>query len=89
MVKPAGEYAHPGQFLRHWVLPENEILGVLAKRLGLSRQSLSYILNGTSGITPRVAAQIEAEFGLSEKTLLAMDSAYRLQQKRPRGKKAD
>ncbi len=84
MPSVTGQYAHPGQFLRHWVLPEREALGALAKRVGISRQSLSYILNERSGITPKVAEGIERELGVNKETLLAMDLAYRAQNKKKR-----
>lgn len=56
---------HPGETLREDVLPA---LGVgvteAADKLGVSRQTLSAVLNARQAITPEMAARIEAWLGV-------------------------
>jgi addiction module HigA family antidote len=44
--------AHPGEVLREY-LPEGVSIGQVAKRLGVTRQALSALLNGRAGVTSK------------------------------------
>lgn len=74
---------HPGLTLRDDVLPA---LGLsvtdAAAALGVSRVSLSRVLNGAAGISPEMALRLErwlgAERGSRADLWLAMQSAYDL-----------
>ena len=76
---------HPGLTLRDDVLPE---LGLsvtdAANQLGISRVSLSRVLNGHAAISPQMALRIEAWLGVenggSAKAWLAQQNAYDLWQ---------
>ena len=55
---------HPGETLREDVLPALEVgVSEAADRLGVSRQTLSAVLNGRQAITPEMAARLEAWIG--------------------------
>jgi len=70
---------HPGAILREDLLPE---LGIsvtdLANHLGVSRVTLSRVLNERSGISPNLALRLEAAGISTARTWLAMQSAYDL-----------
>ena len=80
---------HPGETLKEDVLPE---LGITvteaARQLGITRVTLSRILNGKAGISPDMALRLSAWLGTSAESWLRMQSAYDLWQagKRPRPK---
>ena len=56
--------AHPGEILKTLVI-EPLCLSVTetASRLGVSRRSLSRVLNGRGGVTPEMALRLEMTFG--------------------------
>src|SRR5271157_3739114 len=70
---------HPGRIVRHDCL---EPLGLSvtagAKILGVSRQTLSKVVNGKSGITPEMAIRLTKAFGGTEETWLRMQLAWDL-----------
>ena len=70
---------HPGQIVRHDCL---EPLGLSvtagAKVLGVTRQTLTKIVNGQSGISPEMAIRLTKAFGSTEETWLRMQLAYDL-----------
>ncbi len=74
---------HPGETLREDVLPA---LGLnvtsAARALGVSRVTLSRVLNGRAGISPDMALRIESWLGLenggSAETWLTQQMAYDL-----------
>ena len=51
--------AHPGEVLRKY-LPEGMTVKEAAKRLGVTRQALSALLNGRSGVSAEMALRLEA-----------------------------
>jgi addiction module HigA family antidote len=79
--------AHPGEVLREY-LPEGMSVTEAARRLGVTRQSLSAILNGRAGISAEMALRLAASLGTSAEMWLSMQSAYDLWQaeQRPRPK---
>jgi addiction module HigA family antidote len=74
---------HPGRIVRHDCL---EPLGLSvtagAKVLGVTRQALTNIVNGKSGISPEMAIRLTKAFGSTEETWLRMQVAYDLAEAR-------
>ena len=70
---------HPGRIVRHDCL---EPLGLSvtegARVLGVTRQALSNIVNGKSGISPEMAIRLTKAFGSTPETWLRMQLAYDL-----------
>ena len=70
---------HPGRIVRHDCL---EPLGLSvtegARVLGVTRQALSNIVNGKSGISPEMAIRLTKAFGSTAETWLRMQLAYDL-----------
>ena len=56
----------------------------LADHLGVSRQSMSKLLNGHQGLSAEMAIRFEQAFGLKADTLLRMQSARALAEARAR-----
>jgi addiction module HigA family antidote len=73
------EPVHPGRIVRHDCL---EPLGLSvtegARVLGVTRQALSNIVNGKSGISPEMAIRLTKAFGSTPETWLRMQLAYDL-----------
>jgi addiction module HigA family antidote len=76
---PMKNPVHPGRMVRHDCL---EPLGLSvtagAKVLGVTRQTLTKIVNGKSGISPEMAIRLTKAFGSTEETWLRMQLAYDL-----------
>ena len=72
---------HPGEILRELCL---EPLGVsvtaAAESLGVTRKTLSSILNGCSGISPEMAIRLSIAFETSAESWLNQQSQYDLWQ---------
>ncbi len=72
---------HPGEVLRELCI---EPLGVTvteaAKALGVSRKTLSAILNGKSGISPEMAVRLSIAFDTSSESWLNQQTQYDLWQ---------
>lgn len=78
--------AHPGEILKALVI---EPLGLsvteVASRLGVSRASLSKVINGRGGVTPEMAVRLEMTFGKPNAAhWLKLQNAYDLWQTRLR-----
>ncbi len=70
---------HPGEWLRTEIVePAGISVTDLARHLHVSRQGLSTLLNGRSGLSGDMAIRFEKAFGLSADTLLRMQTAYEL-----------
>ncbi len=76
---PMKNPVHPGLVVRHDCL---EPLGLSvtagAKALGVSRQALNNLVNGSSGISPEMAIRLSKAFGSTPETWLRMQLAYDL-----------
>ena len=74
---------HPGGIVRRQCL---EPLGLSVTRaaegLGVTRQALSELLNGRTGISPEMAIRLSKAFGSTPETWLGMQQAYDLWQMR-------
>lgn len=78
--------AHPGEVLRELLI---EPLGLsvtdAARHLGVSRKSLSKVLNGRGGVSPEMALRLELTFAKpSASHWLRLQNAYDLWQARQR-----
>ena len=72
--------AHPGEVLKEFYLPTGLAVGEAAKRLGVSRQALSAILNGRAGISVEMAMRLSKALGTSPDLWLGMQMQYDLWQ---------
>ena len=74
---------HPGEILRELCL---EPLGLTVTRaaeaLGVSRKTLSAILNGRAGISPEMAIRLSIAFGTTPESWLNQQAQYDLWQAR-------
>ena len=74
---------HVGKFLRTEVVaPTGMSVKALADHFGVSRQSMSALLNGSAGLSPDMAIRFEKAFGIKADTLLRMQVAFELAQAR-------
>ena len=76
--------AHPGEILKELMI---EPLGLsvtdTARHLGVSRKTLSKVLNGRSAVTPEMALRLEMAFGKPNAAhWLRLQNAYDLWQTR-------
>jgi addiction module HigA family antidote len=76
---------HPGEFIRTEVI---EPLGLsvtgAAEALGVSRPTLSTLLNGKASLSGDMALRIEKAFGPKMDTLMRMQAAYDIRRTRQR-----
>jgi len=81
MARPS----HPGQLIRMEII---EPLGLsitdAAKVLGVSRPTLSALLNGRSSLTPEMGLRLEKAFGVKMDTLIRMQTAFEIAEARKR-----
>jgi len=75
--------AHPGGFVKSEII---EPLGLsvthAAKALGVTRATLSAVLNERAHLSPEMALRIEKAFGVSMDTLMRMQNSYDIAQTR-------
>jgi len=72
---------HPGEVLKELCLePLGLTVTEAAKGLGVSRKTLSTILNGKSGISPEMAVRLSIAFNTSSESWLNQQSQYDLWQ---------
>jgi len=65
--------AHPGEFIRGEILePLGLSVTAAAAVLGVSRPTLSSLLNGRSDLSAEMALRVEKAFGVQMDTLLRM-----------------
>ena len=71
--------AHPGEVVRALCLePLNLTVTDAAKALGVTRKSLSALLNGHSGISPEMALRLSIAFGTSAESWCIQQAQYDL-----------
>jgi addiction module HigA family antidote len=76
---------HPGGVLRRQcIAPLGLTVTDAAKGLGVTRQALSELLNGKTGISVDMAIRLSKAFGSSAETWLGLQMAYDLWQARGR-----
>jgi len=76
--------AHPGEILRELVIePLGLSITEAARHLGISRKTLSKVLNGRGVVTPEMALRLEMTFGKPNAAhWLRLQNAYDLWQTR-------
>jgi addiction module HigA family antidote len=76
---------HPGDFIKTEIVePAGLSVTGAAAALGVSRPTLSSLLNGKAGLSGDMALRIEKAFGVRMDTLMRMQSAYEIAQMRKR-----
>jgi addiction module HigA family antidote len=74
---------HPGEWLRSEIVEPHDLsVTDLADKLHVTRQAMSNLLNGNSGLSAEMAIRFEKAFGVSADTLLRMQVAHDLAQAR-------
>ena len=76
--------AHPGEILRELIIePLRLTVTDTAEHLGVSRKTLSKILNGRGAVTPEMALRLEMTFGKPDAAhWLRLQNAYDLREAR-------
>ena len=70
---------HPGEILRELCLePLGLTVTAAAEALGVSRKTLSAVLNGKAGISPEMAIRLSIAFNTSAQSWLNQQSQYEL-----------
>lgn len=70
---------HPGEILKALCLaPLNLTVTDAAKALGVSRKTLSAILNARAGISPEMAVRLSIAFGTSAESWMNQQTQYDL-----------
>ena len=68
---------HPGDFIKTEVVDAHGLsVTAAAKALGVSRPTLSNLLNRNADLSAEMALRIEKAFGVSMDTLMRMQAAY-------------
>lgn len=76
---------HPGAIIKWECLkPLGLTLEQAAHGLGVSRQALSRLVNGRSGVSTEMAFRLSAAFGSTPETWLRMQMSYNLWEARDR-----
>lgn len=81
---PMKNPAHPGLLLRDDLEALGWTVAEAAEALGVTRQQLYRVINGTSAVTPDMAIRLEKGIGSTADTWLRMQAAYDLAQARLR-----
>ena len=89
MTAPAGlrlmSPAHPGGFIRNEIIePLDLSVTAAAAALGVTRATLSTLLNERSHLSSEMALRIEKAFGVSMDTLMRMQNSYDIAEARKR-----
>lgn len=72
---------HPGTVLAGlWMEPLDLTVTAVADALGVSRKTVSKIVNGNGAITPEMAMRLELAFGASAQSWLGHQAAFDLWQ---------
>ena len=77
--------AHPGWFVKSEIIaPLGLSVTAAAQALGVTRATLSTLLNQHSQLSPDMGLRIEKAFGVSMDTLMRMQNSYDIAQARKR-----
>ena len=69
--------AHPGGFIKHEIIdPLGLSVTRASKALGVTRATLSTLLNERAHLSPDMAIRIEKAFGVSMDTLMRMQNSF-------------
>ena len=68
---------HPGEIVKEdCIKPLDLNVTEVAKALGVSRQALSSLINGHTGVSPDMAIRLEKAFGSNAETWLQLQMNY-------------
>ncbi|OYU34065.1 HigA family addiction module antitoxin [Novosphingobium sp. PASSN1] len=77
--------AHPGSFIKYDIIePLGLSVTAAADVLGVTRATLSTLLNERAHLSPEMALRLEKAFGVSMDTLMRMQNSYDIAQTRKR-----
>jgi len=77
---------HPGEIIRDLCInPLGLSVTKAAEGLGVTRKTLSLLLNGHAGISPEMALRLSQAFGRSPESWLQLQGSYDLAQVRKSG----
>ena len=76
--------SHIGAFVREIVEGHGLNVSSAARVLGVTRQTLSILMNQHGGLSPEMALRIEKAFGVRMDTLLRMQTAWEIAEARKR-----
>lgn len=77
--------AHPGGFIKHEIIEPLELtVTAAAGALGVTRATLSALLNERAHLSPEMALRVEKAFGVSMDTLMRMQNSYDIAKTRKR-----
>ena len=66
---------HPGEIIRDMcITPLGLTVGQAAEGLGVTRKTLSQLLNGHSGISPEMAVRLSKAFGRSPESWMQLQA---------------
>jgi addiction module HigA family antidote len=72
---------HPGEIIKGlWLDPMGVSITDAAQAMGVSRKTLSKIINGKARVTPEIAVRLSIALGSSAESWLAHQAAYDLWQ---------
>ena len=78
-MKREMELSHPGEILRDEIVEGRKLtIGKAVELLGVTRPTLSNILNGKAAITPNIALRLETVFGCTARFWIRLQSSYDL-----------
>ena len=79
---------HPGAIIRELCIePLGITVAEAAQALGVSRKSLSELLNGKAGISPLMAIRLSMAFGTSAESWMNQQSLYDFAQAREKSRR--
>lgn len=71
--------SHPGALIRNVILPETRLtIGELAKRCGVSRNTMSKVVNERGDVTEDLAIRLSRVLGSTPRFWLSMQSKLKL-----------
>ncbi len=72
---------HPGEIIKGlWLEPAKISITAAAKALGVSRKTLSKIINGNGSVTPEMAVRLSIALGASPESWMGHQTTYDLWQ---------
>lgn len=81
--------SHIGEFVREIVEGHDLNVSSGARALGVTRQTLSILMNCNGGLSAEMALRIEKAFGVRMDTLLKMQTAWEIAEARKREREVD
>lgn len=75
---PMKQPVHPGKLIKHSIEASGLSLTDAAKRLGVTRQTLSRVINGRTSLSPEMAVRVSKAFGSTVEHWMRMQLAYDL-----------